>query len=345
MDNIIAPTAEALLTAHVDYILQLLNADNLQATLLAEIDLNLANAPLITLNEAVTPAMIKETAHRYAVELELGGGVFDIIGDIARTVYNHEIHEKTSLNDLMSDRQFTDMLDKVLEMKELRERVIRELVANPVYSALASDVLYHGIRGYVWQTAVGGGGKGAKSLIKFSQAMLSKVPVGFEELVETNLRSYIQKSISTILSESEYFLLRIDAEKLRDTLLDIWHHLKTNKASLAHQFLSGLDVEEFLVMCYEFWREFRRTEYFNVLLDSGIDAFFNRYGDTTLDVLLEEVGIQREMLVADAIRFVPPILAMLKEKNLLEPMIRQRLVGFYQSDVVAHILMKASRVD
>jgi hypothetical protein len=272
--------------------------------------------------------------------LELGGGVFDIMGDIARTVYNHEIHEKTSLNDLISDRQLTDMLDKVLEMKELRERIVRELVANPVYSALASDVLYHGIRGYVWQTAVGSG-KGAKSLIKFSQSMLSKVPVGFEELVEANLRRYIQKSISTILSESEHFLLQIDVEKLRDTLLDIWHQLKTHKASLAHQFVTSLDVEEFLVMCYEFWREFRQTEYFNVLLDSGIDAFFNRYGDTTLDVLLEEVGIQRDMLVADAVRFVPPILAMLKEKNLLEPMIGQRLVGFYQSDIVAQILTKA----
>ena len=86
--------------------------------------------------------MIKDTVHRYAVELELGGGVFDIIGDIARTVYNHEIHQKTTLNDLVSDRQLTDILDKILEMKDFRERIIRELVANPMYSSLASDVLY-----------------------------------------------------------------------------------------------------------------------------------------------------------------------------------------------------------
>ena len=341
MEHLISPTAEALLNAHVRYILLQMNAENLQTTLLTEIDLILANAPLITLNESVTPEMIKETVHRYAVELELGGGVFDIIGDIARTVYNHDIHEKTSLNDLMSDKQLTDMLDKVLEMKDFRERIIREIVANPMYISLASDVLYHGIRGYLWQNAVGGAGLGTKSLIKFSQTMLSKAPVGFEELIEFNLRRYIQKSISAVLVESERFLLQIDVKKLRDTLLDIWHELKTQKASLGHQFVTSLDVEEILVMCYEFWREFRQTEYFNVLLNSGIDAFFNRYGDTTLDVLLEEVGITRAMLVADAVRFAPPILKMMKDKNLLEPMIRQHLVGFYQSEEVSHILANA----
>ena len=338
MDNLISPKADALLNAHIQYVLQQLQPANLQTTLITEIDLILANAPLITLNEAVTPKMIKDTVHRYAVELELGGGVFDIIGDIARTVYNHEIHQKTTLNDLVSDRQLTDILDKILEMKDFRERIIRELVANPMYSSLASDVLYHGIRGYIWQSAVGNGGAGTKSLIKFSQTMLSKAPVGFEELVESNLRRYIQKSISAVLMESEHFLLRIDVDKLRDTLLDIWHELKKHKASLAHQFLTSLDVEEFLVMFYEFWREFRQTEYFNVLLNSGIDAFFNRYGDTTLDVLLEEVGIQREMLVADALRFAPPILAMMKGKDLLVPMIRAHLEDFYRSDAVAHIL-------
>ena len=94
-------------------------------------------------------------------------------------------------------------------------------------------------------------------------------------------------------------------------------------------------------MSYEFWREFRQTEYFNVLLNSGIDAFFNRYGDTTLDVLLEEVGITRAMLVADALRFAPPILTMMKDKNLLEPMIRQHLVGFYRSEEIGHVLANA----
>ena len=155
------------------------------------------------------------------------------------------------------------------------------------------------------------------------------------------MRRYIQKSISAVLVESERFLLQIDADKLRDTLLDIWHELKTQKASLAHQFVTSLDVEEVLVMSYEFWREFRQTEYFNVLLNSGIDAFFNRYGDTTLDVLLEEVGITRDMLVADALRFAPPILTMMKDKNLLEPMIRQHLVGFYRSEEIGHVLANA----
>lgn len=50
------------------------------------------------------------------------------------------------------------------------------------------------------------------------------------------------------------------------------------------------------------------------------------------------MGISREMLVADALRFAPPIIAMLQQKTLLEPFIRQHLEPFYHSPAVWAIL-------
>jgi hypothetical protein len=156
-------------------------------------------------------------------------------------------------------------------------------------------------------------------------------------MIEHSLRHYIQKSISGVLLESKSFLTHIDIQKLRDNLLDIWEDIKHHPISTYQQLLTSLDVEEFIVLSYEFWRDFRQSEYFKVLIDAGIDAFFNRYGTTSFDVLLDEVGIKREMLIADALRFVPPVLSIMQQKSLLEPLIRQHLEPFYQSDAVQQI--------
>jgi hypothetical protein len=339
MEHVLHPKAQALLDAQVAYIMQRLNASDLAVTLQQEIDLILANTPLLTLNECVTSDMIKETVHGYAVELELGAGVFDIIGDIARIIHGHKIHQKTTLNDIVPDKHVEQILDKVLELTEVREYVLHEAVINPVYAALASDVMYYGLRDYLVSQA--GGKKNSQrmaTVLSWSKSLVERVPADIEQLIELNLRQYIQKSISSVLLESKSFLTHIDIQKLRDNLLDIWEDIKQHPISTYQQLLSSLDIEEFFVLSYEFWRDFRQSDYFNVLIDAGIDAFFNRYGTTTLDVLLDEVGIKREMLIADALRFVPPVLGIMQQKSLLEPLIRQHLEPFYQSEVVQHIL-------
>lgn len=339
MEHVLHPKAQALLDAQVAYIMQRLNANDLAVTLQQEIDLILANAPLLTLNECVTSDMIKETVHGYAIELELGAGVFDIIGDIARTIHGHNVHQQTTLNDIVPDKHVEQILDKVLELTEVREYVLHEAVINPVYAALASDVMYYGLRDYLVSQM--GGKKSSQrmaTVLSWSKSLVERVPADIEQLIELNLRQYIQKSIQSVLIESKSFLTHIDVQKLRDNLLDIWEDIKQHPISTYQQLLSSLDVEEFFVLTYEFWRDFRQSDYFKVLIDAGIDAFFNRYGTTTLDVLLDEVGIKREMLIADALRFVPPVLGIMQQKSLLEPLIRQHLEPFYQSDAVQQIL-------
>lgn len=337
MDKHVSTKAAAILDAHVAFICNQLGSADLHDKLVEEIDIILTNAPMLTLNDCVTADMIKETVHRYAVELELGAGVFDIIGDVARAIHGHEIHSRTTLGDLMPDHHLEQLLDKVLELKQVREYIIRELVANPVYSALVSDVLYHSLRSQLLQQTLGGK-KGGGALLSWGKDLLRNLPAGFEESVEFNLQRYVQKSISTVLAESERFLLKMDIEKLKDALLDIWDDLKIHKTSVHLQLVSNLDVEEMFVLIYEFWRDFRQTAYFTALINAGIDAFFNRYGTTTLDVLLDEVGIKRDMLVADAIRFAPPVIKIMQEKNLMEPMVRRQLQPFYESAELAAIL-------
>lgn len=341
MEQVLHPKAQALLDAQVAYTLSRLTAEDLSVTLEQELDLILANAPLLTLNDCVNAQMIKETVHRYAIELDLGAGVFDIIGDIARRVHGHHIHQQTTLNDILADRHFEQILDKILELDSIRDYVVKELVINPVYAGLASDVVYYGLRDYLLSQMVGGKKRAQKVGAVFSKAkdLVNRLPQGLEEAIEDSLRVYINQSIRHIIAESQSFLTHIDQDKLRNGLLDIWDDVKQQPISTYQQLLTSLDVEELCVLSYEFWRDFRNTTYFKVLIDAGIDAFFQRYGDVTLDELLEEVGIKRDMLLADALRFAPPVLKKLNEKALLEPFVRRHLQDFYASEQVQAILL------
>lgn len=54
--------------------------------------------------------------------------------------------------------------------------------------------------------------------------------------------------------------------------------------------------------------------------------------------MLDEVGIDRDIAMREAMRFAPPVIAMLQRKKLLEPILRRQLQGFYSSSAVASIL-------
>jgi hypothetical protein len=332
-----AEAAQALLDAHVQFILNQLEGKSLQALIERELDAILDGAGKLTLGEAVTAQMVKDTVRHYAVELELGGGIPELVGDIARIVYEHKVHEHTRLVDLVSDRQFREMLDKVLEMKDLRRRLVHETTANPLYTALASDILFHGIRGYVMRGPVTRGIPGARSVMKLGQSVIKGA--GLDDALEINLRKYIHRNIKATLKESERFLLSsVDDDRVRDFVLEIWDAVKTRRLSLFREYVTSRDVEEWFIVGYEYWRELRRSEYYSLLINAGIDAFFGKYGDTPLRELLDEVGLQRHMLLADAMRFAPPAIKALKKKKLLEPLVRRNLQDFYRSGVVERIL-------
>lgn len=331
--------AKALLDAHVQFVLVQLEDQRFKKLVTQNVAATLADAAKLTLNEAVTRDKIKDVIRAYAVELDLHGAMPELVGDIARAVYAHPIHDQTTLGNLLPDRSFSEFLDKALEMKELRQRLLHESTSNPAYAALASDLLFHGIKGYLAHNAVTRSIPGARSMMKLGKSVMSKATPGLEQSIEDNLKRYIRKNIKATLKESERFLSeRVDEGQLRERASEIWSKVKDQKAGLFRDYVGSRDVEDFFVIGYEYFRELRKTEYFSAVIGAGVDAFFDKYGDTDLRRLLDEVGISEDMLVAEALRFAPQVIRTLKKKKLLEPAIRRNLEGFYSSPEAAAIL-------
>ena len=336
-------TAEALLDAHVQFVLEQLQGPALRARIEREVDLLLADAEQLLLKDVVSAEAVKETVRVYAVKLELGGGIPELVADIGQRLYQHPVHDETRLQQLLSDRQLGELLDKLLEMNEIQTQLLDEAVSNPVYSALAADIVYHGISSYLMQNKLTGSIPGARTAMKLGKSVMKRATPGLEKSIEDRLKGYVSRNLQSTLAESRRFLTeRFDPEVVREAVLEVWDRIKRSKVSEFRRVLRSADLEDFFVIGYEYWHQLRKTDWYVQLIDAGVDGFFERYGGVTLGELLDEIGIQRDMLVADAMRFAPKAIEGLRQRGLLEPMVRRQLQDFYRSEAVQKILGAAA---
>lgn len=334
----LSPRAEALLNAQIAYMIRRLTGDEYEAWVRAELSAELGNARLLTLNEVMQPDLIRQVVYQFALELDLGGGVLELVAAVARALHGHPVHRQTALGDILSDAAFEEFLDKVLELRDLREHLVEELISNPLYAELATSLLTQGVRGYLDHAVATTRVPGARSLVRLGRGALQSLPGDFEEALESRLHDYLRRAMQGLLAGSGQTLLELADTRLRDSILDIWDNLKGRPIADGLHQLTALDLEEFFVMGYEYWRELRETEFVRAIIDAGIDTFFDNYGQSTLFDLLGEVGIDEDIMIQQAMRFGPPVIRVLHERGMLEALFRRQLEGFYGSPEVAAIL-------
>lgn len=339
--NPAAGPAQALLDAHVDFLVEELSGKGLQPLIESLLSFALEQAEGLVLEDVVTRDMIKATARTYAIELDMQGGIPELIGEIARTLHGHPLHAHTKLSDLVSQRRFEDLLDHALALKSIRRRLIGELIASPLYESIASDLLYNGIRDYLARSSLPDGIPGARSALKFGRAVVKRATAGFEDVMEDGLKKHIGRSLGSVSQKTAQPLLDGEHDDaLRDVALDSWRRLRGLSIGELREDLSALDVEELFVTLYEFWKELRTTKFVGAMIDGGIDTFFDKYGAQSLAALLEDLGIDRALMLAEALRFGPHVLRQLHKAGALEPALRRGLEPFYLSGRIEQVLAK-----
>lgn len=331
----LSPLAQQLLDAHVAHITGRLSEENLPGEIERLVDLVLAQTGKLKLGSVVKKEDVLATAVHYAAEMEIAPAIPEIVAEISRELYRHKAHDKATLNDVLSDQDFHEIVSKYFEMEELRERILHEAISNPVYSALVSNLLYNGITRYVNDNPLTNNIPGAKSILKLGKSMIEKSGAN----LEAGVKHFIKQNTKVALRESENFLLKqMSSDKLEGTLTLIWDRIKNQPVSRFRDYVKEDDVEDFFVIGFEFWRRFRQTDYYSDLIGVGIDYFFKKYGKVTLKKLLEELGITRDMILADAQRFAPRVIAELNKQGIIEEIARSELESFYAGDVVTKLL-------
>jgi len=340
-----SPLAKKLLKAHVDWWENTLDdSDVLETRLKVLLAAVLDDFERLTLNDVVSADQVKATARSYAVELDLKGGLPELVRGVANDLYDTPALDTARIQDVLPEAHFVDMLDKALEFESLRVKLVHALLASPFYKTFASDLLFRGIRDYVTSqsenaTQAANRIPGAGSMMKLGKSVLSRAKPDLETSMEQGLRSYIAKTIERTSERSaDIVLSKLDEEALRGMGMEIWQDIKRLPVRALREDITKADIEDIFVLGYAYWGDVRRGEVVGSLLDTGIDSFFDQYGRVPLRTLLDDLGITEAMMMAEAMRYAPPVIKVLKKKKMLRPLIERELADFYASPEVAKIL-------
>jgi hypothetical protein len=99
------------------------------------------------------------------------------------------------------------------------------------------------------------------------------------------------------------------------------------------------DIEDFVILIFEFWQRYRKTDFFQRISSEMVDHFFRKYGEETLSSLIEDMGVSEAMVSTELMGFLRPVLANATASGALEHYLRQRLEAFYLSEAAAAALL------
>src|SRR5690554_3227097 len=325
--------ADTLLEAHVKHEMSALKGAKLKKFLDNEVDELLDHAGSITLNRLVSADQIMGVIQRIVVDMELDAGIPELAAEMATEVMNAPVQSNTVLGDILTREQASGFIEEALELRHQRERIIAEIMAHPVYQELVSNVVYHGLVNYLYEdNLITRSVPGVGSMMKFGKKMANKAVPGLDETFERRIKAWLADSLPGLIARSEQFLHRaLTDEELRDSVMAARVTMEDQTVADLQEGLGDVELQEFVVLGYEFWLSFRKTAYFEGCARAVVEHLFAKYGDRPVLELLEDLGVTREVIVTEIDQVALPVIEVLYSEGYIEELVRRRLGGFYKS--------------
>jgi hypothetical protein len=333
---------DILFEAHVKYELNQFKDTNLQKLIHSELNYLIESSSKTDLNTWVPAQTIKDLIKDHVVENSIPGSIAEISGKMSSSIFDSKYHKKTKLKEIISRHQFEEFIDKAIELKEQRNNGLDKLIDLPIYTDLISGILFQSITHYIYDNNLFSKNiPGMSSLLKVGKNLMDKTAPKLGSGIEDSVRSYIANSLELIITESKAFLANsVTDEQLKDSAITLWENIENKSFSDFQKGMDSLDLSEFIALGYDFWLSFRKSDYFKWCYETTVDTFYNEYGKSSVEDLMDEFQITPEKISAESQRFAPLLLKGLKKSGYLEAAIRRHLGGFYTSKVAQNCLNK-----
>lgn len=324
---------QAMLDAHVRFELDRWTGEGLRAMLAEEVEALFTWLGATRLNEFVSSAQLLAWVRQALVEPPVTPETVASLRESVHVAYEFLQEDVTPLGALLPRPLFDQIVAGASGMEGLRHEITHQIVNSSVYTMLISNVLYHGIKGFVLtENRLAQKIPGATSLLKLGQSALNAASPQTEKQIDSQLIRFIHDNIQETLRESERFLNgKLDEEELRKVADEVW---ATNAPAPVAQFaghVHGGAIDAFVALAVDGWLHLRATPFFADLLEQIVHNLYLQHGKKPLATLLAELGITQEAAVAA----VYPLAAAWAEQALrdgyLEARIRSRLAAFYAS--------------
>ncbi|OZB13434.1 MAG: hypothetical protein B7X58_09525 [Marinobacter sp. 34-60-7] len=332
--------ADALLEAHVKHEMAALKGTKLTRFIHQELDELLALSEQMPLNRLTSADRVMGVIRRVVMNMELDAGIPELAAEMATEVMRAPVQAQTPLGDILSREQASAFLEEALELRHQRDRVIREIMAHPVYQELVSNVVYHGLVNYLYEdNLITRSVPGVGSMMKFGKKMANKAVPGLDETFERRIKAWLADSLPGLIVRSEQFLQKaLSDDELRDSITAAWMAVEDKTIAELREGLGDVELQEFVVLGYDFWLTFRQTAYFESCAEAVVAHLFAKYGDRPVRDLLNDIGVTRDLIEAELDAYALPVIDVLREEGYLEALIRRRLTPFYRSSAAKKLL-------
>lgn len=327
-----AGVADRLYAAHVAFELRQWRGKTRRRRLRQEVDALWDWAQTTPVDAVLDADQARQIVRRLLLDGDLPDSLGTLLGYLAASLVEMDINRRTRVRDVVDQALFDDGVGLFVALEDLRKRLIEQALDSPVYAAIATDVLYQGIKDYIFSDhGALGNIPGVGSLLRGSASAVNRRVPGLEAQVEKRVRAYIEANIGKTLARSQALLREsLDADRIRAIADEVWAAARDMNLSMA-DVLTNDDIDTLAAFGLRAWRDLRPTEYAAELLAAGVDAFYARYGSRSLAELLGDVGVDRALLLQEVEALAEPVIDALLETGWLQAAIERRLAPFYRS--------------
>jgi hypothetical protein len=324
---------ERLLDAHVAHELEQLQPSRLPELIEREVNALFAWLGEVKLDDVANREQINSVIERYVIDLKISGAFTELTGEMSRLVVSSRLSEQTRVDQVLQSGDFSQFADKLAGLDRLWRELLHLIVRSDAYATLLSSTLQRGALDALFRDT---DETERRTLV---DAMLARLRPLVAQRVAPYLSVYLEKLIKRSVRHTEKRLLvALDVQAVRGLVDEVWDQIAPMRLSDAFALVSTHDLEDFVVLGYEFWQRYRRTRYFREISRELVDHFFTKYeGDNLLD-LLDDLGVSAPMVISELLSFLSPLLAYARKTGFLEQRIRARLGAFYRSDAAAAAL-------
>ena len=331
--------ADQLLDAQVSFVLDELTGDRLHEVIARDVDDILSVAENLRLDALVDAGEVKRVARKLLATVPASTAASTLVEAGADVVHSGP-DEHFTAGDLVAREHVEQIVDEMLALAPLVERMLDELTDSPLVASLASRFVGRIVNDVLQANrAVAEKIPGVGSLVSLGSNAASRVMGAADKQLEQLLgdtagkgAAFARRRLNKIVVDT------LGDPMLRDAVLEVWEQQSGRPVGQVSAIADQDDVRRVAALLQEVVIAGAATEPVGGLVDALIDSFFNAYGEYPVTTLLEELDITRDDLVTDLRSFVPPIVEATRADGRLEKLVRDRLEPFFRSPAVAAIL-------
>jgi hypothetical protein len=337
------PLAQQLLDAEVEHHLDQLSGVHLEDTVRDVATRVLAAAEGQRIVDAVDQEALTGIVTRALLTVPGSTAVREIV-DLVGDVLHEGPADPHPLGELVPRDRVEALLDEVLALHPLVERVLDRLAEGPLVGTMATRFMGR-VVGEVVQAnkAVAGKVPGLGSLVSLGTSAASKAMGAADKQVEALLGGTVGKGGTYAVRR----LNRIVVDTMRDpttreALLEVWDLVAAEPVRGLDAYLTREELDGVMVAGHDLATSAAGTDHAARMGEVIVAAFLDRFGDRTPVQLLDELELDRDQVVDDLVQLAPGVVGALRESGDLEALLRSRLEPFWASDRVTAILDERS---